>query len=430
MNSIIDEKRGIFNRLSVFTSLKEIELKPINEFNSITSINNDKDVLPFLLDLSTSLVGSDGLQDKLGLFFIQFIEDYNKKSKDLLKDNFIDYNQNQQLSISFLNNGIDIPLSSIDDFNNLKTQKSDPLGELIYDDENDNLLTKIKDAILQPNNPITFSNIKIVYDENNDIINVKPIQQFSIGSFLGTFIDSFSGINKKEFVTDILDNIYGTKSKIQNKTIAELNKENTINEILNKLINEDSIDLSDEDFARINNQSDEIFKGSNQINFGCGSINNVLPFENLKTTAESISNSTNPNEIGGLFNDVFTNSLDENTDQSNITNLKDSFFKKIFNLIKLRILKDMLFSPEKKMLFILASSFDNKDLTNLNSIDYAKSNKNTCDCLVKDVNSNINELIFNLVKTEIIEITKPALKKIITEKINNYKLILTSLTSI
>jgi len=430
MNSIIDDKRGIFNKLSVFTSLKEIELKPINGFNSINSINNDRDPLPFLLDLSTSLVGTDGLQDKLGLLFTQFIETYNNKSKEILKLNFLDYNQNQTLPTSFISSGIDIPLSSLDDKNNLKTPKVDPIGELIYNDDKPNLLTKIKDAIISPNNTINFGNLNIKYNQINDSINIKPLASTTIGNFISTYINSFSGINKKEFTTDILDKIYGLKSKAQNKTLLQLNNENTIDSIINKIINDEDILLSEEDINEINKFSDEMFKGINQIDFGCGVINNELTIDKLTELANKLNVSLDPNEVGNLFTNIFTNSLDNNTNQSNITNLKDSFLKKIINLIKSNLLKDLLFSPEKKLLFILTSSFENKDISKLNNIDFVNSNKNITDCLCKEIISDINEFIFNLIKTEIIEITKPALKKIITEKINNYKLILTSLTSI
>jgi len=431
MNSVIDDKKGIFNKLSVFTSLKEVELKTINEFNSIQSINNDTDPLPFLLDLSTSLVGTDGLQNKLGLLFTEFIDKYNIKVKETFNTNFIDYNQNTSLPPSFVTSGIDIPVTFLDDSNNLKTPKSDLVGELVYDDSKKNLATELRNSITQPNTDITFGNIKIRFNQNTDTINIKPSGSATIGSFLSGFIGNFSGINKNEFVAEILDKIYGLKSKLQNKTLEELNNENVIDELINKLINEEDIELSDEDLQKINNKSDEIFKGNNEINFGCGVINNVITPEQLKNIANKVNQSKDPNEVGNLFSDLFTNSLDENSDESNTTNLKDSFLKKIINSFKTKILKDLLFSPEKKIMFLFLTSFENQDINKLNNTtDFINNNKNVCDCLVKDISSDLNEYVFNLVKTEVIEITKPALKKIIIEKINNYKLILTSLTSV
>jgi hypothetical protein len=431
MNSVIDDKKGIFNKLSVFTSLKEIELKPVNGFNLINSINNDLDPLPFLLDLSTSLVGTDGLQDKLGLLFTQYIDTFNTKSKELLKNNLLGFNQNLSLPTSFVSNGITIPVSFLDDSNNLKTPKVDTIGEIIYDDSTPNLLTKLREAITAPSTNISFGNINIVYNESSESLNIKPTGNISVGNFIYGYVDSFSGINKREFTADILDKIYGLKSKLQNKTIAELNHENTVDAYIEKLATEQDINLSDEDILKINNKSEEILKGSNEIDCGCYTINNRLTTEQLTGITNTIANSTNPNEVGNAFSNLAINSLDENTDQSNITSIKDGFLKDIIKLIKTKLLKDMLFSPEKKLLFILTSYFDNKDINTFNDIsNYIKENKNICDCLVKDISSDIIEFVFNLVKTEIIEITKPALRKIITEKINNYKLLLTSLLSI
>ena len=404
MNSIIDDKKGIFNKLSVFTSLKEIELKPVNGFNLINSINNDLDPLPFLLDLSTSLVGTDGLQDKLGLLFTQYIDTFNTKSKELLKNNLLGFNQNLSLPTSFVSNGITIPVSFLDDSNNLKTPKVDPIGEIIYDDSTPNLLTKLKEAITAPSTNITFGNINVVYNESSESFTIKPTGNISIGNFISTFIDSFSGINKREFTADILDKIYGLKSKLQNKTVAELNHENTVDAYVEKLATEQSIELSDEDKIKINNKSEEMVKGNNEIDCGCYSINNTLTTQQLTGITNTVATSTNPNEVGNAFSNLLTDSLDENTDQSNITSIKDGFLKDIIKLIKTKLLKDMLFSPEKKLLFILTSSFDNKDINSFNDIsNYIKENKNICDCLVKDIGSDIIEFVFNLVKTEIIK---------------------------
>jgi len=434
MSGIIDEKRGIFNRLSVFTSLKEIELKGLNQFNSISSINNDKDPIPFLLDLSTTLVGGDGLEEKLGQLFTNFISNYNTNIKNILSDNFVNFKSDKQLPTNFINQGITIPISLIDDLNNLKTEKTSPIGELIYNDNTINLLTKLKNSIIIPNTVINYNNIDIIYNEDNESINIKPTTNTSINQFINTFINGISEINKKEFVTDILNTIFGLKSVLQNKTINELNSENEIDIIIDKLINEEeTIEFNDDDILKINRQSDELIKGVNQIDFGCGIIDNVLTIEQLNTIANNVNDSFDPFYVGNEFINIFNNTLNPNNDPSNVSKLKDSFIKRLINNIKNRLLKDVLFSPDKKLLFIIFNYLqdDSLNIGNItNKIDYINNNKNIVNCLIKDVKSDITEFIFNLVKTEILEVTKPALNKIITEKINNYRIILKSLTSI
>lgn len=430
MSAIIDDKRGIFNKLSVFTSLKEIELKPNNTFNSIATIDNIKDPLPFLLDLSTSLVGTDGLQDKFGLLFTQYIETYNVKVKDLFKKQFLSFNQNQDLPSDFVTKGINIPVSSLDDLNNLKTPKNDPIGELLYDDDKDNLITKLKNAINTAGNKVTFGNIEIIYNESSQSINIKPMANISIGNFIIGFIDNFSGINQKEFVADILDKIYGLKSKLQDKTIPELNNENIIDICIDKLLNGDDLILTDADVLNVNNESEKIIKGSNVIDCDCGFINNNLDINKLKKLADKLNGNRNPTEVGNLMNQLFVDSLDENTDESNITAIKDSFIKKIINEIKRRVLKDLLFSPEKKLIFELFNYFSNPlidEYVDKDILEYIKANKNISECLVKEIASDIIEYILNLIKSEILKITEPALKKIIKEKFNNYIIILNSL---
>lgn len=434
MGGIIDDKRGIFNRLSVFTSLKEIELKGVNNFDSISSINNDKDPIPFLLDLSTTLVGGDGLEEKLGQLFTNFIDKYNESSKDILKSNFVNFKSEKALSNDFISNGINIPVKSLDDLNNLKTEKQTPLGQLLYDNNTDNLLTKLKDSIIIPNSVISYNNLNIVYNEDNESINIKPKNNTTIGNFIDQNINGLSDINKKEFVTDILNIIFGLKSVLQNKTINELNKETEIDILINKINNEEEVlELTDEDIKSINQISEELIKGVNQIDFGCGIIDNVLTIEQLNDIANNVNTSKDPYFVGNQFVNIFNNTLNPNNDPSNKTKLKDSFIKKIINEIKNRLLKDLLFSPEKKLLFILFNYINDEDfdLSNLdNKVNYINNNKNIVNCVVKEIKSEITEFIFDLIKTEILEITKPALNKIITEKINNYRIILNSLISI
>lgn len=428
MSSIFKAKKDIFNQISVFTSLKEVEIEPNNIFNSIGSINNSKDIVPFLLDLSTSLVGSDGLENKFGLLFTQFIGDYDVKSKDLLKKQFTGLNSNLQLPSSFVNNGINIPIKNLDDFGNLKTSKVDPLGELLYDDNN-SLITKLKNSIISPGSSIQYNNINIVYNESTQNVNIKPLVAGSVGSFIGQYITQLPPINKKEIVADILNNIYGLKSKLQNKTISEIKKDVEIEILIQKLIEDENILFTDNDIIEINNITDEIFKGFNEIDLGCGFIFNEITEEELVNIANDVANSNDPFFINNEFNSLFLNSLDEDSDDSNRTNLKDSFIKKLINLLKNRIIKDVIFSPDKKLLFYLNQSIQNNENIDFlkNDINFVLDNLNLIKCISDDIKSLFIEYIFNLVKTEILEITKPALKLIIKEKINNYSIILKSL---
>jgi hypothetical protein len=429
MSSIIKGKKDIFNQISVFTSLKDIELKPNNQFNSIGSINNSKDIVPFLLDLSTSLVGSDGLENKFGLLFTQFISEYEVKSKELIKNQFSGVNSNQQLPSSFVNNGINIPIKNLDDSGNLKTSKTDPLGELIYDDTSDNLTTKLKNSIISPGSNIQYNNLNIVYNENTQSINVKPLGSVTVSSFIQQYINNIPKVNKKEIVSDILNNIYGLKSKLQNKTTSEIRKEVEIDFIIDKIINDDSLSFNEDDILEINKISDELFKGFNEIDLGCGFIINEITEEELIDISNSIASSNDPFLISNSVNDLFLNSLDENSDESNTTNLKDSFIKRLINLLKARIIKDIIFSPDKKLLFYLNKSIQsNQNIDfNKNSIDFISENLNLINCITDEIKSLFIEYIFNLVKTEILEVTKPALQLIIKEKINNYSIILKSL---
>ena len=56
----IDDKRDVFNQIGALTSVKDNINLP-NPNDSISSINNSKEIVPFLLDLLVVLVGSEVL---------------------------------------------------------------------------------------------------------------------------------------------------------------------------------------------------------------------------------------------------------------------------------------------------------------------------------------------------------------------------------
>ena len=52
----IDNKRNVFNQIGALTSVKDNQNVP-NPRDSISSINNSKEIVPFLLDLLVVMVG-------------------------------------------------------------------------------------------------------------------------------------------------------------------------------------------------------------------------------------------------------------------------------------------------------------------------------------------------------------------------------------
>ena len=81
---LIDDKKDIFSQIGAFVSIKEdIGIADGNE--SLASINNTKDIPPFLLDMLTVLVGSEVLKSTVGEVMTSYIRSVEPVLKTSLK---------------------------------------------------------------------------------------------------------------------------------------------------------------------------------------------------------------------------------------------------------------------------------------------------------------------------------------------------------
>ena len=109
--SLADNKRNIFTTIGSYTSLMEQGENPL-QTDLFPSINNKKDIVPFLLDVMKTVAGTDALKETIGSMFTKLIGDVEPKLKDVLKKQFTQSNADDFLPTTgnnFLNNGITIP---------------------------------------------------------------------------------------------------------------------------------------------------------------------------------------------------------------------------------------------------------------------------------------------------------------------------------
>ena len=62
---LIDNKKNVFTTIGAYTSLQQSGTLP-NPTNVFPSINNKKDIVPYLLDVLKVVVGSNALQELTG----------------------------------------------------------------------------------------------------------------------------------------------------------------------------------------------------------------------------------------------------------------------------------------------------------------------------------------------------------------------------
>ena len=88
---IIDGKQDIFTQIGAYTSITE-DVNIPDVTNSLASINNTNEIVPFILDMLTTLVGSESLQDTVGEVMTGYINNVEPDLKESLKTQFTTFN--------------------------------------------------------------------------------------------------------------------------------------------------------------------------------------------------------------------------------------------------------------------------------------------------------------------------------------------------
>jgi len=434
--SVIDDKKNVFTEIGAYNSLKEQKNLP-DSTNIFSSLNNKNDIVSYLIDLLKLLNGSESIKKTSGLMFTNVLQTIEPSLKTQLKKQVIQPSSNNQLSSNFVNNGYVVPLKNIDTYNKYKENPNSDIGNLIYNKTNNDFDYNVYQAISAPNTDITYNNLILRYNEGTDSLIVKPTpstSSYNINDFLILLIDGLILFSIKELTTKILNEIFGTVSNNQNKTKSQIINEIKINTIIDKIIeNDNDITINQNELNDIENKATEINSGVSYNDLGCGILETSLSLNDLINSANTINNSTDPNQISNTLDNTLSNTLNNNdnsdTANNNKQTIKDNFFTKIIKLITSTLTQSLTVTPQIRLLLYISSSLNNNEISNItnNPENDIKNNQTFINCISNTINENINKFLFDLVKQSLIDLIIPALKKIALERINNYINIIKSL---
>src|ERR1035437_3766957 len=140
---LIDDKKNVFTTIGAYTSLKQEKTLP-DTTNSYPSVNNKKDIVPFLLDVLKVVVGSEALKQLTGELFTNLIAGVEPQMKSSLTKQTVQYNAGDSLPTGFKTTGINVPVKDIDVYSKLKTDPNSAHGSLLYDNTKPNFFNKKK----------------------------------------------------------------------------------------------------------------------------------------------------------------------------------------------------------------------------------------------------------------------------------------------
>jgi hypothetical protein len=372
-----------------------------------------------MLDLLTTLIGSGSLDFVLGKFFTEFADTIEPDIKTSVQSQSVVVNSDQVIP-SYFSNGFTIPAKNVDPNGKFKTNPNSALGETIYVSGSFDLASY--NAISAPNSDVTYGNLYIKYNDATDSFIYTPINTSQTnGEFITSFISNLKIINKKEFTTEMLNEVFNIKTKTQNKSLKQIENEQRLNMLLDKMSKDEDLTLSADDINNINQKLQDIKSGKNYIDLGCGLMENSITVSNLSEIAASISGNTQ--QISLKFNSLFDTSFvneDSTLDNKNVA--KDNFFKRLLKAIENFLLKCVSLSPQMLFLLFLVEALNNNGTVDTSQTPEQQiaRNKKLIKCFSETVKEMFGEFIFNIVKTELMKIIKPAIILLIREKINNY----------
>ena len=433
--SLSDDKKNIFTTIGSYTSVIQATKTP-DTTNLFPSVNNKKDIVPFMLDILKVVAGTDALQSLTGELFSKFVDKIEPEMKSALKNQVIQYNAGDNLPSYFASgNGVRVKVKDIDISGKFKTNPTSQAGQLLYDNSKPNFDSSVYDAIKNGN-----SNFGVLHMSHNAITdelvlkgNITPDTP-TIGTWLNKHIDNLTIIDKKEFVSKVMNKIYGTITKNQGRTINDAHNELVVNQLIDQLINgDDSFEISPEDNAALLLRAQEIINGIVNYDLGCGVMAASLPLTGLTKLVQNISGTTgqasDPNYVGNQINNTIAQSVtDQDVANTNKETIKDGFFQKLIKLITQVLAEALTTNPQIRAILAIVSAFQNQGNVKIGQPkDDLKNFKVFLKCSANTAMRSINEFIFNLIKKFLVALLKPLILKIIKEKINQFTDIIKSL---
>jgi hypothetical protein len=426
--SLIDRKRNVFTTIGSYTSFME-QNKPARKTDLFPSINNKNDVVPYLLDVLKTVAGTDSLKELIGGMVTKLVASGETKMKDVLKKQFTQSNSGDNLPTWFSTDGLTIPIPELDVVGKLKVSPESKSGLLMYQKtiDTDKLFY---DAILNGYQSFGDMNVGVEYMEASNSFKIKPTDSnVKIGEFFYNYIDNTQLFDSNEIVMNVMDGIYGTLSNTNNRTEQQILEQLVLQKKLEQIQNgNDSFVILPKDYLALERKAKEMSNGIVYYDMGCGLLPSKLSFNSLNELNNIISGSTDSFLIGNAIAATIAASTTGNTEtvEENKETIKDGFFQRFINILVNQFSFAMTSQPQIKMLLAIMSSFQsNINVPATNSAEY----KTFIKCMINELLRMVAEFIFFVAMGYLIELLTPVIKKLLSEKINQFRDLMISLVS-
>lgn len=460
--ALVDQKKKVFGYIASARVLTE-QMPIMKLINSLPSLNNGKDPIVFLTDLIKSLIGYEALRDSVVDILTYSFDEIEVKVKTALKRELISLvscgvNPSIPNFLKSTGAGINIEVKKLDFLEMFKVDANSKVGVLLYDDitspltqssdfntflygviQNDgvkqswkNILDITFNSLGNPNRPNNSLTIRVNSSYDNKTLN----------ELNNDFIDSLKLFNAEKVVNNIIDVIFGSISVSISKTKRQLDQEGKINNIVDKLINDDGCDdeIDDSYFTFDNQQIATIEQDSARRQTG------LVKVKTSVDTASSIDKDTlitfneEMNNAASFVDkkQTLTANIDKMSDESakNVPDGADKISVKLDFIQKLissltKAIVSIVLSPKVIIIFLInfkivyTLSGEYKD-----PVEFIKKNKRLIKEMVKTVTDIVTEKLLGIAMKEITKLANSVVAKKAIEKSKNKLAQLLSLTGV
>lgn len=352
--------------------------------NSMPSINNDENILDFLIDLLKSIAGFEQIKAETINFLTYQINPFEATLKILLKNllkKYFSCSIDAIIPETLITDGINISIGQIDFFDMFKTAPDSSVGKMIYGSDQQDLNTFIYNTIQDDgelNNWKNIFNLKfltsgiVAGEQKNNILNLTIDSSYSgktVNTWVNNFIDSVAILTLPLLINRIFDNIFGIISLRIGKSFEKLEEEEELNLLIEKIIDlpdriidNSYFNFTPDELDIINQFTKQKFQGI-KILTTCNFVESTVDFQTLSNLDTDLTNSSTLIEIKTLLDNTFsilenqaTENVNENDKKLSVLDFYSAFFRGIIKGII-----NILLSP--KILFLFVSYFRIVNLT-------------------------------------------------------------------
>lgn len=446
MSSIVDGKKNVFGQIAAYKTMTQ-GLPSLKLSSSMPSINNSGDIVSFLVDLITQLIGYEEFVNaiiNIVLTTLPMLERVVKQALMVELKNIVSCGVNPSLPtwIKSTGAGIVIPVNKIDLLDILRTNPNSVGGQFIYSDTSIPLsstdFNTFLYAVIQNDGTtetwrgifdITFNSIGIGGNPNNTLtIKAHPsYDSKTLTDLNNDFVNSLTLFKTENILNQVMDIIYGTVSSTIGKSLKQLEKEAQIYTVVEKMVNNvNTNQLNDSQFTFTNaetlahQQTASARKSGLAVITTSASVTSSVPASTLTNFnadfALATSSSQKRSTLGAHLDIMANASVANITNPIDVATGKSNFIKQIIlSLVKSFV--NVILSP--KVIFIFLINYlivYGPTATYDDPIDFIKKNKRLMNAIIIAISEAIVKVLLGIALKEIGTLVAQAIAKKEQEK--------------